>query len=168
MRPLTIAEAASAVVGLQQEIQRSEEIALRSPAAWRAAGGAGHDLPGSRASTGGCAADGRVLGAEIRAGGVDWAHGGGATGAAFAFECGADQGDKSCSAGSSQRCRPACQSLGWQDTLGVDREKVWNPAGSPPMPTPVPPFRVSAPEAKTNDRQSESVVAESAQKNSGS
>src|SRR6266699_2937631 len=116
MRPLTIAEAASAVVALQQEIQRAEESALRSPAAWRAAGGAGHDLPGSRASTWGCAADGRVLGAEIRAGGVDWAYGGGAPPAAFAFECGADQGGESCSAGSSQRCGSACQSLGRQDT----------------------------------------------------
>jgi len=168
MRPLTIAEAASAVVGLQQEIQRSEESRYD------------HRLHGVLLVAQGmtCPEVGPLLGDAPRT--VEyWVR-------RFEREglTGLTEGERPgrpsrLSAAQIKeinrvlRARPSAAGLRanlWdgQDTLGVDREKVWNPAGSPPMPTPVPPFRVSAPEAKTNDRQSESVVAESAQKNSGS
>ena len=162
-----MAEAASAVIGLQQEIQRSEESRYD------------HRLHGVLLVAQGMTYPevGHLLGDAPRTveywvrrferEGLTGSRRGSAP-AAFAFERSADQGGESRSAGWSQRCGPARQSLGRQDTLGVDREKIWNPAGGPPMPTSVPAFRISAPEAKTQDRQSESVVAESAQKNSGS
>jgi transposase len=52
------------------------------------------------------------------------------------------------------------ESLGRQDTVGMDRQNLWNPTGRAPMPAAVPAVRIPSPQASSGLGQSRSSAAE--------
>src|SRR6202044_3332211 len=66
----------------------------------------------------------------------------------------AGEGDQSGFAGQAERRGNARESVGWQDPVGMDRQDLWSPTGSAPMPAVVPAVRVPATQASSGDRKS--------------
>jgi len=65
MKPLTIADSPTIILGLQDEILPLGRISLRSSSPWSAFGSPGYDLSGGGSSFGRCPAVGGVLGGSF-------------------------------------------------------------------------------------------------------
>ena len=138
MRPLTISGATS-VLGLQQEIQRSEESRYD------------HRLHGVLLVAQGmtCPEVARLLGDAPRSV-ENWVHHFEQEGLAGLREGGrttwpsqppgrkAGERNQPGVARQAERRWNASESLGWQDPVGLDRQGLWSPTGRAPMPAVVP------------------------------
>ena len=125
MTPLRITDASS-VIGLQQEIQRSEESRYD------------HRLHGVLLVAQGmtCPEVARLLGDAPRSveywvhrferQGFGWSGRGRTIGASESPEPTADQGNQPRVASQAERRRHARELVGWQDAVGLDRQKLWD------------------------------------------
>src|SRR5215469_7060362 len=111
-------------------------------------------MPRGCPTTGGCYTFGRVLGSSLpgtRTGRIDR---GRAARAATATERGTDRSHQPGGAEQTKRCRHASEPVGREDSVGMDREDLWDSTEGAPMPTFVSPVGVSSPQAATGAGQS--------------
>ena len=152
MRPLSISHSTS-VLSLQQEIQRSEESRYDHRLHGVLLVAHGLDLSGGRRVARRRSAFGRVLGSSLpttRTGRIDR---GRSIRTAKPVECQTDGRDRPGASEQAERCRNAGELMGWQDSVGMDREGLWGSIESAPMPTTVPSTGLSLAQAPASSGQ---------------